>query len=96
MTDLTAKTHYHKTHTEAQRTALIQHVTSPEVKEAMVYVMASLADDISAGQDAAAHVLILYGARKFREKLVNLGELVEEVAPLPTKQFKPVPTQDGR
>jgi hypothetical protein len=90
MITLSAKDDFLKRHTPEQLAEVSRAVQNSTVKTAMIYAMSSLADEIaSANANAAAHALILYGAKKFRDKLLNIAE--PEVAP---KELPPVTLED--
>lgn len=96
MIEFSAKTQFLKTHTETELVELRKLLENPILKEAMIFTMASLADKISGGTGPAEHALILYGAREFRQNLLNLPEPELEYKEPPQKQRQPVPTPDGR
>jgi len=67
MIELSAKTHYLKTHTDTELVALREALAKPEVKEALVYAMADMAEE-------GFPTEYLIGARLFRARLLNLAE----------------------
>lgn len=93
MTSLSAKSHFLNTHSDELKAQLVEHVNAPITKTAMEYVMAQLAEELSAGSDTNLHAGILNGARRFRDNLLNLAEPIKPPSDLPVKSLEEIPTK---
>jgi len=91
MITLSSKSHFQKLHTPDQLAAVKQGVDNTVTRTAMIYVMAQIADELALSTDPASHKLVLYGARLFRDKLLNITEPEAVQRELPRIELEDVP-----
>lgn len=81
MQTLDAKTHFLKAIDDQTKSQLLEVLNSSMARSAMVYAMSQLAED-------GASAEMLFGAKRFRELLINLPEPQPQPTTFPKKELK--------